>query len=95
MQGQGWVLGTGFAVFVVADLRRLAWLYRHSRAYLHLLMQVGALGQELLMAATELGLGGWTSPAVHEVTLRARRSGSPTTTAWTCCPSSSSARPSG
>jgi SagB-type dehydrogenase family enzyme len=66
VQGQRWVLGTGFVVFVVADLRGYAWLYRHSRAYLHVLMQVGALGQELLMAATELGLGGWTTPAIHE-----------------------------
>ena len=51
-------------------MRRMAWLYRHSRAYLHLLTQVGSLGQELLTAATELGLGGWTSPAVHESRLR-------------------------
>jgi len=66
VQGQRWVLGNGFVVFVVADLRSYAWLYRHSRAYLHLLIQVGELGQELLMAATALGLGGWNTPAVHE-----------------------------
>jgi SagB-type dehydrogenase family enzyme len=66
IQGQRGVLGTGFVVFIVADLRRYAWLYRHSRAYLHVLIQIGELGQELLMAATELGLGGWPSPAVHE-----------------------------
>ncbi|HEY5318103.1 MAG TPA: SagB/ThcOx family dehydrogenase [Solirubrobacteraceae bacterium] len=66
VQGQRWILGNGFVVFVVADLRSYAWLYRHSRAYLHLLIQVGELGQELLMAATALGLGGWTSPAIHE-----------------------------
>jgi len=66
VQGQRWALGPGFIVFVVADLRGYAWLYRHSRAYMHLLMQVGELGQEILMAATELGLGGWTTPAVHE-----------------------------
>ena len=66
VQGQRWVLGTGFVVFVVADLRGYAWLYRHSRAYLHVLMQVGELGQELLTAATALGLAGWTTPAVHE-----------------------------
>jgi SagB-type dehydrogenase family enzyme len=66
LQGQRWVLGTGFVVFVVADLGGFAWLYRSSRAYLHVLIQVGQLGQELLMAATALGLGGWTSPAVHE-----------------------------
>ena len=55
-----------FVVFVVADFRSYAWLYRQSRAYLHVLMQVGELGQELLTAATELELGGWTAPAVHE-----------------------------
>ena len=66
LQGQRWILGSGFAIFVVADLRGYAWIYRHSRAYIHVLMQVGELGQELLMAAGELGLGGWTSPAVHE-----------------------------
>jgi SagB-type dehydrogenase family enzyme len=66
VQGQRWVLGPGFVVFVVADLRGYAWLYRHSRAYVHVLIQLGELGQELLMAATELGLGGWTTPAVHE-----------------------------
>lgn len=66
IQGQRGVLGPGFVVFFVADLRRYAWLYRHSRAYIHLLIQVGELGQEVLMAATELGLAGWPSPAVHE-----------------------------
>jgi SagB-type dehydrogenase family enzyme len=66
IQGQRGVLGTGFVIYLVADLRRYAWLYRHSRAYLHVLIQVGELGQELLMAATALGLGGWPSPAVHE-----------------------------
>jgi SagB-type dehydrogenase family enzyme len=66
VQGQRGVLGAGFVVFVVADLRGYAWLYRHSRAYLHVLMQVGELGQEILMAATQLGLVGWTTPAIHE-----------------------------
>ena len=66
MQGQRGIQGTGFVVFVVADLRGYAWLYRHSRAYIHLLIQVGELGQEMLMAATELGLAGWVTPAVHE-----------------------------
>ena len=66
VQGQRGVLGPGFVIFVVADLRGYAWLYRHSRAYLHMLIQVGELGQEILMTATELGLVGWTTPAVHE-----------------------------
>lgn len=66
VQGQRGVLGAGFVLFVVADLRGYAWLYRHSRAYLHVLIQVGELGQEILMTATELGLVGWTTPAIHE-----------------------------
>jgi SagB-type dehydrogenase family enzyme len=66
VQGQRGVLGTGFVIFLVADLRGYAWLYRHSRAYIHVLIQAGELGQELLMAATQLGLVGWTTPAVHE-----------------------------
>jgi SagB-type dehydrogenase family enzyme len=66
VQGQRGVLGPGFVIFVVADLRGYAWIYRHSRAYLHILVQVGELGQELLTAATGAGLAGWTTPAVHE-----------------------------
>lgn len=66
VQHQQWVLGPGFAIFVVADLRSYAWLYRHSRAYMHVLIQLGELGQEILTDATTLGLGGWTTPAVHE-----------------------------
>jgi SagB-type dehydrogenase family enzyme len=63
---QPWILGPGFVVFVVAQLRPYAWLYRYSRAYVQLLIHVGDLGQGMLMAATDLGLAGWLSPAVHE-----------------------------
>jgi len=66
VQGQRGILGAGFVVFVVADLRGYAWLYRHSRAYMHVLIQAGELDQELLMAAAAVGLVGWTTPAVHE-----------------------------
>ncbi len=66
VQRQRWVLGKGFAIFLVADLCGYAWLYRHSRAYLHVLTQIGELGQEVLMAATDRGLAGWPTPAVHE-----------------------------
>lgn len=66
VQGQGGILGTGFVVFIVGDMRSYAWLYRHSRAYIHLLIQLGELGQELLTAAGDVGLSGWTTPALHE-----------------------------
>jgi len=42
------------------------WIYRHSRAYINLLIQAGELGQEIFMAANKYGLGGWGTPAVDE-----------------------------
>jgi hypothetical protein len=66
VQGQRGILGPGFVIYVVADFGGYAWIYRHSRAYLHILIQLGELGQELLTAATGAGLVGWTTPAVHE-----------------------------
>lgn len=66
VQGQRWVLGPGFAIFVVTNLRSYAWLYRHSRAYIHMLIQLGELGQDVVTVATALELGGWTTPAIHE-----------------------------
>jgi SagB-type dehydrogenase family enzyme len=66
VQGQPWVSGSGFAIFVAAQWSRYMWLYRHSRAYANLLIQVGEFGQELLLTGGRVGLGGWPTPAVHE-----------------------------
>ena len=66
IQGQNWIGGGGASIFVVVQWDRYQWLYRHSRAYLNLLIQIGEFGQEVLQAGYQLGLAGWLTPAVAE-----------------------------
>jgi hypothetical protein len=66
IQGQNWIGGGGVSLFVTVQWDRYQWLYRHSRAYLNLLIQVGEFAQEVLQAAYQLGLVGWLTPAVAE-----------------------------
>jgi SagB-type dehydrogenase family enzyme len=63
---QPWIRGGGFCVFLVAQWERYQWPYRHSRAYLHLLIQAGEFGQLILDELSRYGLGAWMTPAVHE-----------------------------
>ena len=66
IQGQNWIGGGGASILVVVQWDRYQWLYRHSRAYLNLLIQIGEFGQELLQAGYQSGLVGWLTPAVAE-----------------------------
>ena len=66
IQGQMWIQGAGFCVFIVVDWERYMYLFRYSRAYINLLIQVGEFAQELLQASYAVGLGGWLTPAVDE-----------------------------
>ncbi|KUL36997.1 hypothetical protein ADL22_23040 [Streptomyces sp. NRRL F-4489] len=66
IQGQNWIGGGGVSLYVTVQWERYQWLYRHSRAYLNLLIQVGEFAQEVLQAAYQLGLVGWLTPAVAE-----------------------------
>lgn len=66
IQGQNWIGGGGVSLFVTVQWDRYQWLYRHSRAYLNLLIQIGEFAQELLQAGYQLGLAGWLTPAVSE-----------------------------
>lgn len=66
VQGQSWIGGSGFCVFVVVDWHRYMWLYRHSRAYINLLIQLGEFSQEIIQCACVEGMGGWMTPAVNE-----------------------------
>ena len=66
IQGQDWISGGGFCVFVVVDWARYMWLYRHSRAYLNLLIQLGEFSQEVIQKASLEGYGGWMTPAIRE-----------------------------
>lgn len=66
IQHQDWIGGGGFAAFFVVQWNRYQWLYRHARAYVNLLIQLGEIGQELLQQASTHGLGAWPTPAIHE-----------------------------
>lgn len=66
IQGQSWIGGGGFCLLIGVQWERYAWIYRHSRAYLNLLIQVGEFAQEVLMSAYSNGLVGWMTPAVGE-----------------------------
>jgi SagB-type dehydrogenase family enzyme len=66
IQGQSWIGGGGVSLFVTVQWDRYQWLYRHSRAYINLLIQIGEFAQEVLQAAYQLGLAGWLTPAVAE-----------------------------
>ncbi|MFJ3927531.1 nitroreductase family protein [Streptomyces sp. NPDC090022] len=66
IQGQNWIGGGGVSLFVTVQWDRYQWLYRHSRAYMNLLIQIGEFAQELLQAGYQLGLGGWLTPAIAE-----------------------------
>lgn len=66
IQYQKWINGAGFCLFVVVQWDRYMWIYRHSRAYLNLLIQIGEFGQEVLQAMNCRGLGAWMTPAITE-----------------------------
>src|SRR3954471_1746484 len=66
IQHQLWISGGGFCVYAVVNWQRYMWVYRHSRAYLNLLVQLGEFGQEVIQSAYHLGLGGWMTPAITE-----------------------------
>lgn len=64
--GQAWISGGGFCLFVAVDWLRYMWIYRHARAYINLITQIGEFGQEVIQHAASRGLGGWMTPAVDE-----------------------------
>ncbi len=66
IQGQNWIGGGGFCIFIGVDWLRYAWIYRHSRAYLNLLIQVGEISEEFILSSYQAGLGCWITPAVTE-----------------------------
>lgn len=66
IQHQNWIGGAGFCVFISVQWERYYWIYRHARAYLNLIIQLGEIGQEFLMSAYSRRLAGWMTPAVTE-----------------------------
>ena len=66
IQQQYWIKGGGFCLFIGAHWERYSWIYRHSRAYINLLIQLGEISEEFILAAYSKGLAGWMTPAVTE-----------------------------
>jgi|GEM_PF-3060240 len=66
VQGQEWIKGGGFCIFITVDWKRYMWTYRHARAYINLLIQIGELAEEFLIYAYSNNLAGWLTPAVSE-----------------------------
>ncbi len=64
--GQEWVAHTGFVCFVSARFERMAWKYRHPRAYRVVLMNLGHAGQTFSLVATALGLAPFVTAAIRE-----------------------------
>lgn len=66
IQHQYWIKNAGFCIFISSHWERYMWVYRHSRAYINLMIQSGELGQEIYVAANKRMLGGWGTPAISE-----------------------------
>ena len=63
---QNWISGGGFCLFIAVDWQRYMWIYRHARAYINLVTQLGEFSQEVIQHATNNDLGAWMTPAVNE-----------------------------
>lgn len=64
--GQGMCANTGFTVLLTANSGRLAYKYRHPRAYRILCHNVGHIGQTFAMIATGVGLGAFVTAAFND-----------------------------
>lgn len=66
IQGQTWINGGGFSLLIGAHWERYAWIYKHKKTYVNLVIQLGELRQEFITASYDEGLKGWMTPAVTE-----------------------------
>jgi SagB-type dehydrogenase family enzyme len=62
---QPWVQQAAAVVVLTGVVERSAWKYRQAHAYRVLLLDVGHLGQTFQLVCTALGLGPFTSAALH------------------------------
>lgn len=56
----------GFSVALVLNLLRYAWTYRHERALRSLFLEVGRIGQGLIIAAGRLDMAALPTPAIDD-----------------------------
>ncbi|QFU77359.1 SagB/ThcOx family dehydrogenase [Halioglobus maricola] len=67
---QDWTEGAAFAILLVANFERSSWKYPHPNAYRVVLMEAGHIAQNMLLAATELGLDAAPTGAVSDTAAR-------------------------
>jgi SagB-type dehydrogenase family enzyme len=63
--GQQWVEGAAFLCVMTAVFTRTLWKYRFENAYRVVWLDAGHLGQTFCLVATALGLGPFTTAAIH------------------------------
>lgn len=63
--GQEWNHGSAFTTYFVARFDRARWLYRHSRGFRTLFMDVPAQAQRLILVATAMDLNNFLTPALR------------------------------
>lgn len=64
--GQPWAEGAAAVVFLVASLGRAMWKYEHPLSLRMVLLEAGHIAQNLLVAASDLGLASWPSGAISD-----------------------------
>lgn len=67
---QDWTEGAAFAILLVANFERSSWKYPHPNAYRVVLMEAGHIAQNMLLAATDLGLCAAPTGAVSDTAAR-------------------------
>jgi SagB-type dehydrogenase family enzyme len=64
--GQPMALKAGVSIFITAIFERYQWRYRYPRAYMNLLVNLGELCQNLILAAEAAGAGSCMTPALRD-----------------------------
>ena len=64
--GQPWAEGSAAVVFLVASLGRAMWKYEHPLSLRMVLLEAGHIAQNMLVAASDLGLASWPSGAISD-----------------------------
>jgi SagB-type dehydrogenase family enzyme len=68
--GQSWADNAAVCFLLVAYFQRTMWKYRSASAYPIVLVQAGHIVQNMLLVATDLGLGGVMTAAVNRALAR-------------------------
>jgi SagB-type dehydrogenase family enzyme len=71
LAGQSWADEASVIIFMIANFDRTWWKYKHPNSYRVVLIEAGHIGQNILLTATALGLGGTPTCAISEAAVEA------------------------